>query len=655
MPTLALPFTSSLASIEPPLIGLLTLGQKEPAFLVSIYAPLVMLIAFIPWAWIISKVYDKHAAQFFLPRRTWNVVHMAAGVLALATMLFLPSAFPGALWGFWVALAAALVILVADLYTFVHIANKDDRVPERHHITWATFFKRDEKKKAKVTKGPAEIKYTIRAPDDKGKYTKAIPAPLVETPEMELRVAAEKLYSTALRARAAQIDFGPAGTPDGAYTVKHMIDGVFQNAEGGPLPAATAARLMDFFKSCAGLDVADRRRKLQGLCQIEEIGGAFIKHTVRVTSMGAQGGMRVSLLLDPEIVVNKKVEELGLLPMQIEELKAIVDDGKGVVLVAAPRDNGRTTLLYSVLRKHDAYINNVQTVEIDPQAALEGVRMNKFDSESATPLPPGAAGPEFATTVRTIMRRDPQIVGVSEMPDAATAKEVSRADHDRTRVYISFVAPDSLTAVQAWAKAVGEQRAAADCLHGVIAGKLLRKLCTNCRVAYQPAPDMLKKLGLPEKVQQLFKKGGQVLVKNKPEACPVCQGGGYFGQEGVYEVCLFDKEARDLIAAGNLNGLKAWMRTKRNAPTIQQVAIRKAVDGITSVEEVLRITTGEGGGQPAGAGGSPTGGGGGAPGSGPSGKPSGPTPGSPAPKAPPPKQPGTNGPTNKAPTAPAKA
>src|SRR5581483_3788916 len=139
---------------------------------------------------------------------------------------------------------------------------------------------------------------------------------------------------------------------------------------------------------------------------------------------------------------------------------------------------------------------------------------------------------------------------------------------DRARVYVSFNATDITSGVQAWVKAVGDQRAAGESLHGAVAGKLVRKLCTNCRVAYPPAPDMLKKLGIPEgKVQTLFKKGGQVLIKNKPEACPVCLGTGYFGQEGVYEVCMFGKEERDLIVAGNLSGLKAAMR-KRNVPTM---------------------------------------------------------------------------------------
>ncbi|HVU64969.1 MAG TPA: ATPase, T2SS/T4P/T4SS family [Phycisphaerales bacterium] len=609
--------------------GPLTLlaDQKSAEFLVSFYKPILLLVLFIPWAWVVSKVFDKHAAQFFLPRRTWNGVHMGVALLALGAWLGVGLLMAGAEYGFWIGLGIALILLGADLYAFVHFANRDDRVPERHHITWSTFFKR-EAKKEKAVKGPANIKFVFKGLDEKGKYSKVLPIPAADTPEMEVRAAAEKLYAAALAARSAQIDIGPAGTSDGAYGVKFMVDGVLMPAE--TMPPANAARIMDFFKSAAGLDVSDRRRKLQGNFQIEETGGAN-RHTMRATSMGAQGGMRVSLVIDPEAAVMKKAEDLGMLPMQLAELTNVIDDAKGVVILTTPRDAGRTTLLYSVLRKHDAYTSNVQTVELEPQATLEGVRVNKFDSQAegggAGNVPAGSTGPEFSTLVRSIMRRDPQVVGVADLPDAATAKEISRADLDRARIYVSFNASDIISGVQAWVRAVGDQRSAGEALHGAIAGKLVRKLCTNCRVAYPPAPDMLKKLGIPEgKVQTLFKKGGQVLIKNKPEPCPVCQGTGYFGQEGVYEVCLFDKEARDLIVAGNLNGLRAYMRTKRKAPTLQQAAIRKAVDGVTSVEEVMRIT-GDGAAPAAGAQPPPSGGK-------PSAGPNGPAP---APKPPPSK------------------
>ena len=101
---------------------------------------------------------------------------------------------------------------------------------------------------------------------------------------------------------------------------------------------------------------------------------------------------------------------------------------------------------------------------------------------------------------------------------------------------------------------------------------------------------MLKKLGLPaDRVSQLYKKGGQVLIKNKPETCPMCDGKGYFGQEGVYEIYPIGPTERELIKNGNLAALRAEFR-KRQLPTIQQAALLKAVEGITSIEEIMRIT-----------------------------------------------------------------
>lgn len=584
--------------IDPPattLASMLTLGagldgSGAGRFLVSWYKPFVIMLIMVPWAIIISRVYDKHAARFFLPRKPWNLVHMGAGVLALAALLLVGLGMPGSEGGFWVGVLVALVILGADLYAYAFKANRDDRVPEAYHIKLDALTKMKAAREAKAAdKNKAKVRYTIKAADAAGKYSKTLEAPIVDSPEYAVRTTCESMYDAALKSRAAQIEIVPTGK-DGMYAVKQLIDGVFV-AAGEPMPAQNALALMDFWKKAAGLDVADRRRKLEGMIQVED---EVAKHMMRVTSIGAQGGMRVVLLLDPDKAVTRKPEDLGLLDVQMQELKGMVAECKGVVLVTSPPDGGRTTTLYTLLRMHDAYTQNVQTVEIDPQAAIEGVRANKFDAEAeGQNLPAGSTGPEFWTLVRSILRRDPQVVGIGDLPDQGTAKEITRADLERCRVYVSYRAGDALTAVQAWSKMVGEPKPAGEAVHGVVTGKLVRKLCTNCRVPYAPSGDMLKKLGLPEgKIQQLFKKGGQVMIKNKPEVCPMCQGHGYFGQEGVFEVFALGKEERDLVVQGNYTGLKAAMR-KKQMPTLQQVAIRKAVDGITSVEEVMRVTTAE--------------------------------------------------------------
>jgi type II secretory ATPase GspE/PulE/Tfp pilus assembly ATPase PilB-like protein len=543
--------------------------------LVAFWKPLILLVPFVAWASIISRVYDKHAARFHLNRRMWNLVHLASGLVSIAAALLIPIQGEAA---FWVGLGVMVVILAGDLAAYAVVANKDDRVPEEFHIK-LNMAKLSEAREAKAAaKRAGKVELVIKAPD---KSTVAVPEK--ETPEFEIRAASEAIALRAIEMRASQADLAPTGK-DGTYGASYMVDGVRQPGEA--LPAAMAIKVIDFWKGAAKLDVTDRRRKLTGDVTIER---ETEKLRVRLSSLGTQAGMRLTMVFDPEKAVRRKAADLGLLPVQMEELKAIVDDAKGVVLLSAPADMGRTTSFYSILRMHDAYTHNVQTVEMDPQDALEGIRQNKFEAVGE--------GPEYSTFVRSILRRDPDVVGVAEMPDENTAREISRLEIDRTRVYLSLRTDNALLAVQAWVKAVGDPDQAAKVLRGSIAQKLLRKLCVNCRVAYQPSPDMLKKLGVPsDKPRNLFKKGGQVLIKNKPEVCPVCRGIGYAGQEGIFEVFRIGKAEQDLVKTGNWAGVRNELR-KRKLPTIQEAALKKVLDGMTSVEELLRVTAeGSGGG-----------------------------------------------------------
>jgi type II secretory ATPase GspE/PulE/Tfp pilus assembly ATPase PilB-like protein len=545
----------------------LTLG--EFTMLVSVWKPIIPLVTLIGWMIVISKIYDKHAARFFLPRQRWNLAHLVVGLLAVAAAYAMPvkSDFAWLIgWGTMVAL------LALDLLAYAVFANRDERVPPEFHVKLDILTKmaanREEKKKAKNV-GVAKL--VVRGPDKQ-----PVPVPDGESPEFEVRTESEKLFIAAKEARASQVDFTLAGK-DG-YAPSLLIDGVRQ--QGPVVPSPMAIKVIDFWKAAAKLDVADRRRKLTGEIDVEQ---GTNKTRARVTSIGVQGGMRLTLLFDPAAAANRKPNDLGLTDDQLAELKALVDEGKGLVLLAGAADNGRTTTQYSLLQLHDAYTSSIQTLEIEPQLVLEGIRHQAFD--------PQAEGADFGTTVRSLLRRDPDVLLVAEMPDPNTAKEVAKADFDRTRVYLGIKADNALTAVDAFLKAVGDNALAAKNLRGAVSQRLLRKLCVNCRVPYQPTPDMLKKMGVadPSKVPQLFKKGGQVLIKNKPEVCPVCQGVGFVGQEGCFEVYRFGDDDRAAIAEANLAAVKANLR-KRNVRGVQQSAIDKALKGITSVEEVTRIT-----------------------------------------------------------------
>ena len=541
----------------------------EALVLVSIWKPLLLLLPFVPWAWVVAKVLDKHAARFFLERERWNAIHLTVALAAILMVAFMPLRNEAA---FWLAFMGMIVILTLDVVIFAMVTNRDERVPAELRLT-LDFSKWQQARAAKAaTKKQGKVELVIKAPDKS-----VLAPPVAGTPEFDVRLAAEQVVVKALDARSTETVIGPAGK-DNLYAVTHLVDGVRQT--GGTMPAADAARLLAFWKAAAKMDVGDQRRRQQADINVER---GETRRKIRMTSVGSQAGPRLAFLFDPEAQVRRKIEALGFLePPQLSTVKSLVEDGQGLVILAGGADSGRTTTMYSIVKMHDAYTKNVQTIETEIQDSLEGVRQTRWDAQ--------AEGAELSTSVRSILRRDPNVLAVAEVPDAATAKEIARAEIDRTRTYACLKAEGAMAAIQAWLKLVGDNEAAVKPLKGVVAQKILRKLCTNCRVAYQPSPEMAKKLGLPaDKVKQLFKKGGQVLIKNKPEVCPVCSGIGYIGQEGAFEVYDVGDAERAMIRSGDFAALRNEWR-KRGLPSIQQAALRKALDGVTSVEEVMRVT-----------------------------------------------------------------
>lgn len=543
--------------------------------LVSWWKPILLLLPVMPWAYVCTKVFDKFTAQYHLSREKWNTINLVWGTLAFLIAVAMPIHES---WAIFVSVAVQSLLLFANIFVFMKVNNEDERLPEGRQLKWSELFATGDGAKKKTSKEKKSEKGSGSELVVRGTDKLALPVPAHETPEFAARLAAEKLVLSAFDLRASQVDLTPAGK-DSMYGVSYIVDSVRQSGES--MPAADAVKLIDFWKTAAKLDIADRRKRLVGDCRVEK--GADSK-PLRVISSGSQQGVRLSIIIDPEKAVRRNLEQTGMMDPQIAELKAIVTDAKGVVLLSSPPDQGRTSMMYTVVRQHDAYTSNVQTVEVDIQDSLEGARQNRFD-------PGQPDGPEYFALVRSILRRDPNVVAIAELPDTATAKEIAKADQDRTRIYVSIPADNALAAIIGYVGAVSEPDLAAKTLRGVVSHKLMRKLCGNCKQAYQPTPDVLKKLGLPaDKVKQLFKKGGQVLIKNKPEICPACKGSGYFGAEGVFEVYQLDDACRDRIRAKDFVGLKGELR-KKQLPSMQQSALRRAIDGTTSVEEVVRITS----------------------------------------------------------------
>lgn len=569
---------SILISISEP-IGSMTLGSNtlgsvllladaQTYILVSWWKPLLLLAPFIGWAWMLSTILDKHAQRFFLGQEKWNAIHMIFGIIAIGYLIALPV---GGIAGFAAGFFGLIAIFAIDIGAFIMVANRDVRIPEHAKLTldFSEMSKRRGEKRDAKKMGTSELHIV-------GANKMKVMPPDKEANAYAVRVAAEEIVINGYIAHASQIDIIPAN--ENTYAASMLVDGVRQAGE--PLAKADAVQIIDFWKKCAGLDVEDRRRKLSGEVSIssESISGMPLK----LISSGSKNGMVLSILFNPQDAVRRKPENLGLLDNQLKELKSWAEETTGVVLLGAPSDNGRTTTMYSMLLLHDAYTSNIQTIEYDIEDEVEGIKQILFDSTEEDV--------DFATLVRSTLRRDPDVLGICDLPDADTGKNIANSDHDRTRIYLSCKADSAIAAIQLYVRAVGDPKLAAKGLKGVVGEKLIRMLCGNCKVAYQPTPEMLKKLRLPaDKIKQLNKKGGQVLIRNKPEVCPVCNGVGYIGQTGCFGVFPIEDDERKMIAAQDWNGLQTAMR-KRSLPTVQQTALRKAVEGLTSIEEVSRIS-----------------------------------------------------------------
>tara|TARA_R100000657_G_C4668982_1_gene113188 strand:+ start:747 stop:1484 length:738 start_codon:yes stop_codon:yes gene_type:complete len=227
----------------------ITLAAGDAYALIGWWKGLLLLAPFLGWAWMLSTILDKHAQRFFLGQEKWNLIHMIFGAAAIALIVLLPL---GGIAGFLAAFFGAIAVLAIDIFVFVTIANKDERIPEHAKLTLnfsEMAEKRDEKKQAKKL-GSSEL---VVVGADKMK----IMPPEKETTAYAVRLASEELVINGYTTHASQIDMRPINAE--TYGVSMLVDGVRQPGE--QIALADAIQVIDFWKKAAGLDVNDRRRK----------------------------------------------------------------------------------------------------------------------------------------------------------------------------------------------------------------------------------------------------------------------------------------------------------------------------------------------------------------------------------------------------------
>lgn len=537
------------------------LAEATTALLMNPVKPILLVLTFIPWGWLVSSRLEKDARYFHLNSPAWNAAFLAGGIIGLLVFLFVPI--------FWIGWPAAIIVLAAPVLIYWKVRN--GQVPEKHRFTLSNMSVGEKMEARKQAKAARDVVLTFFAHDK----TK-VPVPSKEDPAFMTHLSTEELIGPAMEARASSVEL--AVNRQGAASGQ-TVDGIRYKRD--TLTVEDAMKVVDFVKGLAGMDVADRRRRQRGTFRVSGPSG---QPEMTVTTAGSSNGLNLRVEIDRPKQLSRPFDLLGLLPMQVARFDPLLEEETrhGIVLVGAPAGQGLRSSIYSMLGRHDAYTSNIKSFEREVELRLDGVDHVEFEE--------GPDAPAYGEQLRSILRRDPDIVQTGFVQDQETAKVCVGPGMEGPLLYVPMRLGSLGEMIQQWVKLVGDHKEAARSLQVVSNQRLMRTLCPRCRQAYAPPAEQLAKLGIPkDKVQQLFRPGGQIMEKNKPEPCPVCRGTGYLGQTAVFEVIKFDRDMRKMLATGDLKGVLAHARRNKMVK-MQEAALAKVVSGDTSLEEVARIT-----------------------------------------------------------------
>ncbi|TMH33770.1 MAG: type II secretion system protein GspE [Betaproteobacteria bacterium] len=373
------------------------------------------------------------------------------------------------------------------------------------------------------------------------------------------------LLLQALRERASDIHFEPY---EGRSVVRFRIDGELRDVIEPP--RALHAALVSRLKVMASLDIAEKRLPQDGRMALK-LGDKSVD--VRVSTLPTGSGERVVLRLLDKDTARLDLATLGMSEATLNAIDGLIREPHGIVLVTGPTGSGKTTTLYAAMSRLPRGVLNIMTVEDPIEFALDGVGQTQVNPRIEL---------TFARALRSILRQDPDIIMIGEIRDLETAQIAVQASLTGHLVLATLHTNDAASAVTRLADMGIEPYLLASSLLGVLAQRLLRCLCPECRVPVAPSEGeaaLLNKLGL-----------GSLRTLYQPAGCPACAQSGYRGRTGVYELILVDETLRRLIhdRAGEHALRDACARTGMR--TLATDGARWLVDGTTSLAELLRVT-----------------------------------------------------------------
>jgi general secretion pathway protein E len=378
--------------------------------------------------------------------------------------------------------------------------------------------------------------------------------------------AVEYLLHYAYSQRASDIHIEPKRD---FSLVRFRIDGILHNIH--KIPKAVHPAFVSRIKTLSRMDIAEKRRPQDGRIKTDQDGKEI---ELRVSTLPVSFGEKVVIrIFDPSILM-QDLDKLGFLQGELDLFRSFIAAPNGLILVTGPTGSGKTTTLYSALKTLSTPEVNLTTIE-DPVEMI----YEDFNQTSIHPQ----IGVTFASSLRTILRQDPDIIMVGEIRDFETADNAIQSALTGHLVMSTLHTNDAPSSVTRLLDLGIQPFLINSTLIGVIAQRLVRKVCHNCAEWYYLTEDECKILGIRYDKAKMIK----VSVGS---GCPQCRGTGYLGRHGIFEIVEITEKLRSAIEA-KATGVKIRQIARTEGlTTLRENAIKKLIKGITTVDEIIRVT-----------------------------------------------------------------
>ena len=372
------------------------------------------------------------------------------------------------------------------------------------------------------------------------------------------------LIEQAVRQRASDIHIEALETK---VRVRYRIDGALYEKmvyDNSLLPAISTR-----IKIMGGMDISEKRKPQDGRMSVMV---DRREYDIRISSIPTVHGEKIVMRISSKLNLTRDIKELGLDQKEMATLQHMLAKPYGIMFVTGPTGSGKSTTLYTALSALNKEAVNIVTVEDPVEADLEGINQIQVNPKVAL---------TFASALRSILRQDPDIIMIGEIRDQETASIAVQASITGHLVVSTMHTNNAVGTLSRMADMGVENYLIADSMIGVIAQRLVRKLCPHCRKAYMASEEEKRILRKPpEEDVEIF----------KPAGCNFCNQTGFFGRIAVFEIMEVNEEIRSLIAKNASTEQLADAAKRSGMRTLRENGIRYVLEGITSVDEMLKAS-----------------------------------------------------------------